>query len=215
VTRFISPSRFLHDLMRDAGWTDTPIDVVPPATASVAPREGASEPFALFAGRLSPEKGVDVYLSAARAARIDAVVAGDGPLADSLRARYPEAQFTGHLAPSALSELLGRARLAVLPSVSLENAPLGVLEAMAAGVPVVASGVGGVPELVDDGVEGLLVAPGDPEALADAMLRLVRDPGSAERMGQAGWVRVARDFSPDAHLQRLLMTYEHAMGGAA
>ncbi len=215
VTRFISPSRFLGGLMREAGWTDTPIDVVPPGTAPGPSRQDPAETFALFAGRLSPEKGVEVFLSAARSARIDAVVAGDGPLAGSLRASHPEARFTGHLDPAALAGLLGRARMSVLPSVSLENAPLGVLESMAAGVPVVASGVGGVPELVDDGVEGLLVRPGDADALAAAMHRLMHDPDDAERMGRAGRMRVARDFTPGAHLERLVMTYERAVGGTA
>ncbi len=215
VTRFISPSRFVRDLMREAGWTDTPIDIIPPGTAAVAARDGAGEEFVVFAGRLSPEKGVDVYLSAARAAGIKAVVAGDGPLSGPLRATYPEATFTGHLDTAALRDLLSRARASILPSVSLENTPLGVLESMASGVPVIASRVGGVPELVDDGVEGLLVPPGDPEALAAAMLSLMRDPGMARRMGQAGRMRVARDFTPDAHLGRLVRTYERAIGGSA
>jgi glycosyltransferase involved in cell wall biosynthesis len=81
-----------------------------------------------------------------------------------------------------------------------EGAPLSILEAMAAGLPVVSSRVGGVPELVVDGETGLLVPPGDPEALAVALGRLVADPGLRRRLGAAGRERTQRCF--DVRRQR-------------
>ncbi|MDO8949904.1 MAG: glycosyltransferase [Actinomycetota bacterium] len=215
VTRFISPSRFLRDLMIEGGWTNTPIDVVPPGTALTDGTTRTPGEYALFAGRLSPEKGISVFLSAARAAGIPAVVAGDGPLADALRAKFPEARFTGHVTPAEVTRLLDEARVAVVPSVSLENAPLGVLEAMGAGVPIIASSVGGVPELIGDGIEGLLVPPGDTAALTSALQMLSGDRKLAATMGIAGRARVSREFTPERHLSGLLETYARATGELA
>lgn len=212
VTRFISPSRFLAELMVEGGWTRTPIDVVPPGATAHATRSDGHGGYALYAGRLSPEKGIDVFLAAARDAHVPAVVAGDGPLSDSLRAAFPEARFTGHVAAAEVDRLLGEALVAVVPSVSLENAPLGVLEAMAAGVPVIASRVGGVPELVEDGVTGLLVAPGDTEGLAGALARIASEVGLRETLGDAGHTRVSKRFTAEGHLAGLLDTYARAMG---
>ncbi|MHB1340197.1 MAG: glycosyltransferase family 4 protein [Coriobacteriia bacterium] len=212
VTRFISPSGFVRDVMVKGGWTETPIDVVPlgvslPDAAPANPGE-----YALYAGRLSPEKGIDVFLDAARAAGVPAVVAGDGPLASTLRAQHPEARFTGHVDGASVAHLLGSALVSVVPSISLENSPLGVLEAMAAGVPVVASSVGGVPELLDDEVEGLLVPPGDAAALSLALGRIAGDRGLASSLGQAGRIRAVRDFAPERHLSGLLQNYARATG---
>ena len=92
--------------------------------------------------------------------------------------------------------------LYVQPSVAA-GMPNSVLEAMAAGLPVVATAVGGTPEVVLDGETGLLVAPGDPSALADAMLALLADRRLAEAFGQAGRARVETHFSEERMLQQL------------
>jgi glycosyltransferase involved in cell wall biosynthesis len=211
ITRFISPSRFLRDLMTEGGWTRTPIDVLPLGTAR---SQGLRTPgdYALYAGRLSPEKGIAVFLRAARSAGVPAVVAGDGPLAKALSDEFPEARFVGHVDPGAVTRLLDSALVAVVPSVSLENSPLGILEAMSAGVPVIASSVGGVPELIENGVEGLLVSPGDEAALSSALRRIATDAGFAIALGAAGRAKVSRNHTPERHLSGLLETYARATG---
>ena len=88
---------------------------------------------------------------------------------------------------------------------------MAVLEAMAAGLPVVATAVGGTPEVVVDGVTGLLVPPRDPHALAEAILRLLRDPDLRKRMGGAGRERVAAHFSVEQMVQRTEKLYEHLL----
>jgi glycosyltransferase involved in cell wall biosynthesis len=93
-----------------------------------------------------------------------------------------------------------------LPSTA-EGMPLVVLEAMAQGKPVIATAVGGTPELVVDGVTGLLVPPGDADALAEALGRVLSDPELAKRMGAAGRQRVERDFAADASAARILALY--------
>jgi glycogen synthase len=136
----------------------------------------------LFAGRLSPEKGIEELVAATRGMNL--VVAGDGPL----RPLVPSA--LGFLPHAELERLYARAAAVVLPS-HREGLPLCVLEAMAHGRPVVASAVGGIPELVEDGVTGFLVPPGDVSALRAALERLLADPVQRRRMGREARRRVA------------------------
>jgi glycosyltransferase involved in cell wall biosynthesis len=94
----------------------------------------------------------------------------------------------------------------VLPSLH-EGSPLVILEAISAGVPIVASAVGGIPDQVEHGREGILVQPGDPSALGDAILRLLRDPALASRLGEAGRQRAGSRFSYAAMVQRVEAVY--------
>ena len=110
------------------------------------------EHFILYVGRLSPEKGIETLLDAHRetGGRAPLVVAGTGPMEDELRARYPNVQFLGHLDGASLEQTMRRASLVVVPSKWFENCPMSILESMAYGKAVVASDIGGIPELVDD-----------------------------------------------------------------
>jgi glycosyltransferase involved in cell wall biosynthesis len=105
------------------------------------------------------------------------------------------------------TELMSRAAIVALPSTT-EGLPVVLLEAMARARPVMATPVGGVPELVADGETGLIVPPDDPKALADALLRLLGDRGFAQRLGDAGRERVRSAFSADAQESRILELYE-------
>jgi glycogen synthase len=161
-------------------------------------------PVLLCASRLSPEKGIDVALDALvlvrreyPAARL--VVAGGGAEKDNLLAHADAlglagaVDFQGWSAPHAVASLIDRASIVLMPSRS-EGFGLTALQGMLGGRPVVASRVDGLPEVLgDDG--GLLVAPGDPQALAQAIVRLLHDPGLAEAVAAAGRDR-ARDRFP-------------------
>jgi glycosyltransferase involved in cell wall biosynthesis len=92
-----------------------------------------------------------------------------------------------------------------------DGIPNVLVEAMAAGTPVVATGVSGIPELVQDGVNGVLVAPEDPEALADALLRLHGDPALRGRLASAGRETVARRFDGPAQAERLAELFREAV----
>ena len=85
---------------------------------------------------------------------------------------------------------------------------ISVIEAMAFGLPVVATTAGGLPEVVDDGVTGILVPPGDSQALSDALMRLLRDPDLRRRMGRAGQERVRSEFTVDQIVPKTLAVYE-------
>ncbi|HEX5473905.1 MAG TPA: glycosyltransferase [Vicinamibacterales bacterium] len=145
----------------------------------------------LTVANLRAEKGHDVLIDAvARVSRATVAfdLAGDGPCRSALEARArargvaDRVRFLGHR--DDVPQLLAQADAFVLPS-RTEAFPNGLVEAMAAGLPVIASGVGGISELVEDGVTGLLVPPGDPGALAAAVDRLAADPQAAWAMGAA------------------------------
>ena len=138
---------------------------------------GAGE-YALYAGRLTEEKGVADAIAACRAVGVPLVVAGDGPQAAALRAQAGDAvRFTGRVAAEELARLRAGAALALVPSRYAEILPLAALEAMAAGLPVVASRAGGLAELVP---EVGLHPPGDVPALADRVRALYGDPDAGD-----------------------------------
>lgn len=188
-------SRHLSDLVRsEAG---RPADTVFPTFSDLGrftdrpPAELPDEPTVLFVGALEPVKGVDTLLRAwphvvdrAPEARLEIV--GDGHLAElvaDLEAKRPsEVSWTRVLDPTQVAARMDAATVLVLPSRS-EGLPRVIIEAQARGRGVVASRVGGIPELVKDGESGLLVAPGDASALADALTRSLREPGLAARLG--------------------------------
>jgi glycosyltransferase involved in cell wall biosynthesis len=169
------------------------------AQRSVAAQGG----HALVASRLSAEKGVDVAIAAAARAGVPLVIAGDGPQAPELRsrARGAEVRFEGQVGPERLRELRAGAALAIVPSRSAETFGLAGAEAMAAGVPVVASRVGALPELVaPDG----LVDPGDADGLAAAIERRYADQAA----GDEGLRRVRELCSPATVAARLTRVYD-------
>lgn len=209
VALFIAPSHYLADVIRSGGWSRPPTTVLPNAVPAVPdPSPSAPGDFFLYAGRLSGEKGVATLLAASARAKVPLIVAGDGPQAGELRGMAPAtARFVGRATAAEVAQLLRGCLAAVVPSEWPENAPLAVLEPMAAARPVVATRVGGIPELVRDGIDGILVPPGDADALATAMLRVASDRELAGRLGRAGRLRVLERFTPAVHLHGLLQAY--------
>jgi glycosyltransferase involved in cell wall biosynthesis len=107
-------------------------------------------------------------------------------------------------------DVLDRANLLLLPS-HAEGLPMSILEGMAHGLPVVASRVGGIPEVITDGKEGLLIEPGEPESIAAAVLRFAEAPAFSRRAGAAGRDRVRREFRRDRVLDSLYGLYERLL----
>jgi glycosyltransferase involved in cell wall biosynthesis len=172
------------------------------------PYEGS--PGLLCIGRLVPVKGHTVLLDAFARARAEVPeltldLAGAGPLEAELRAAAPEnVRFLGRVAP--VQETLEEHAIVVVPSLG-EGFGMVALEAMERGRPVIASAVGGLPELVLDGETGLVVPPGDAEALAAAIVRLARDPALAQRLGEAGRRRAVAEFSEERCIERTAELY--------
>jgi glycosyltransferase involved in cell wall biosynthesis len=172
-------------------------------TDGARPADGQSGSYALVVSRLSPEKGVDVAIDACRIAGIPLVVAGDGPERETLneRASGADVRFAGRVEDPELASLRAGAAIALSPSRSAETFGLAAAEAMATGLPVAASRVGALPELI--GEEGLVPA-GDAEALAAAITRLAGDRAAGER----GRERVRAICAPEVVASRLAAIYD-------
>lgn len=173
------------------------------------------QPTLLCVSALRKGKGLEVVLRAtallaARWPELRLLIAGEGALRERLREQARDLGIESRVLWLGLrrdvADLLAAADVFVLAS--REDAfPTVLLEAMAAGRPVAATRVGGIPEIVEDGETGLLVGPGDPEALADAVDTVLRDPALAVALGQAGRGRARARFSTALWMQRLLGLY--------
>jgi glycosyltransferase involved in cell wall biosynthesis len=173
------------------------------------------------AGRLSPEKGHRYLVEAIPAVyreRNDAffVFCGDGPMTEKIMEQakglgvLDRCRFVGFRRD--LAEIFSVMDLMALPSLS-EGLPNVVLEAFAASKPVVASNIGGVPELVEEGISGYLVPPGRPEPLAKAILKMLGDSEKMQSMGAAGYERVRREFTFEAQTEKLEAIYHQMING--
>ena len=197
---------------------------VEPARYRAADRRADAPPRLLFVGRLSAIKGLLVLFEAMADLRkrhpgLVLTLVGDGPDRPALeavaqaRGLSDATVFTGYLSQDAVAEELSRTDVFVLPSFA-EGVPVVLMEAMASGAPVVATRVAGVPELVEDGVHGLLVPPGDPQTLAEALEHLIADHDLRQRMGSAGRAKIAVEFDVDREAARLAALFEGAARGA-
>ena len=207
--RIVVPSRYLADLA--AGWRldesrlEVLVNPAPPPFDAV-PSDLPAGTF-VFVGRLTEQKALPVLLDAVdRVEGARLLVVGDGPERDALERRASErVRFVGALPRErVLSELAG-ARAAVLSS-AWENLPHAAVEALAVGTPVVATAVGGVPEVVHDGQNGLLVPPNDPEALAHALRRILEDDDLRDHLAanaQSSVAAIGRD-TVYARLEQIL-----------
>jgi glycosyltransferase involved in cell wall biosynthesis len=185
-----------HAGARDARWIPNGVEI--PAEVG----EEADPPEVLFVGRLSAEKGIRTLVDATPG--LNLVVAGDGPL----RSIVPGAR--GFIPHDEVQRLLARAAVVVLPS-HREGLPMVLLEAMAHARAVVATSVGGIPSLVEDGVTGLLVPSGDPKALREAIERLQVDPDLRRRLGEAARARVSELCSWEQVTDATLDAYAAAL----
>jgi len=214
-TRLIALTDFARAKLVEDGLPDARIVIKPnfiaPVAASSAARDGV-----LFVGRLSAEKGIGVLIEAARGLphrRFTIVGGGDDAW---WRALAPgNVVFTGALPGTAAREAMTRAALLVMPSLWYEGFPMTLLEASARATPVVASRIGSLAELVEDGVTGRLVAPGDPAALAAAIEAMLGDPVTSMRMGQAAKAMVEARYDPASNGARLEEIYCDALAELA
>ena len=217
-----------------------PIEVIPngieverfrPGLATPAWRDRlrvpAGAPVATFLGRLTIDKGVHRFLDAFGpiAARHGAfaIVGGSGPEETRVRARIgsepalrESVRFVGRVAELEKPALLAQSDLFVLPSTS-DTSSIALLEAMACGTPVVATRAGGLPEVVDDGVTGRLVEPGDPAALVRTLDELLGDGSARRRLGSAAREHVIAHASIAATARRFITLYENLLreGGSS
>jgi glycosyltransferase involved in cell wall biosynthesis len=236
IDHLVAPSAFIADKIRREGRGATPISIIPsgvdverfaPSTvARVETRRSLGIPAEAFlvgvVARLEAEKG-HRHLIAAWPAIAEALpdawllIGGTGSLADALRSQAAGLSAAERVIfswpPDDVPAMTAALDLAVLPSLR-EAQGVALLEAMASGTPVVASAVGGIPETVRDGIDGLLVSPADPDALAASVIRLAHDRTLRARLADAGRRRVEETFRLDASVSRMETIYVDALAPA-
>ncbi len=166
----------------------------------------------VFVGDLTLDKGIDVLVQAYR--RIDdppKLLLAGRIFPETPTDLPPQVELLGPVSHDVVVELIRSAKLLVLPSIVPDCCPTVVLEAMAAGKPVVAASSGGIPDLVEDGATGVLVRPGDPDALAGALSRLIPDEERLASMGRQALERV-RGFTASAVVGRVEALYRRLLG---
>jgi glycosyltransferase involved in cell wall biosynthesis len=214
------PSDYLRTLAISWGIPADRVSVLPnaaPAVPELAPRDelrqsfGMNGPTLAFAGRLSVQKSLELALEAVDAVEgVSLVIAGDGDERARLEALAgPHVRFLGPQPRERVIELFRAADASILSS-SWENFPHSVVEALAAGTPVIATRVGGVPEVVHDGKNGLLVPAGDGEALADAVRRYFSDDALRSRL-RAAAAESVRAYDRDVVFSRIEQALEAAV----
>lgn len=214
VERFVVPSRFLLEKLVQWGWARERFVHIPNFVDIDRFRPGtqAGRRF-VYCGRLDELKGIETLVRAAALARQPVTLIGSGPLEKRLRALTAELgadiHFPGYLTKDALVAAIQDARAIVVPSECHENAPLALLEAYAAGRPVIGSRIAGIPELVREDETGMLYPAGDVAALADTLARAAALPDARiSAMGAAGRAWVEQDFNAAIYLERQLGLYD-------
>ena len=209
VTRYIALNEFCRGKFIAGGLPAERI-VVKPNFVDCAPPPACPRQGFLFVGRLSPEKGTAVLAQAAAASGVQLSVAGTGPEAERL-AGVPGLHSMGALAQEAIYAEMARALALVLPSIWYENFPRTLVEAYANGLPVIASRLGALPELVEDGVTGLLFEPGNAQDLALKMQWAHAHPLEMATMGHNARARYEAEYTADRNYQQLMAIYRGAI----
>jgi glycosyltransferase involved in cell wall biosynthesis len=214
IDMFLAPSAFLRSKLIESGFPAERVVHIP----LFLPDEmfthdvGRDDGYLLFMARLDSIKGIYALLDAGRRVpRVKIVLVGqieDNLAKNLLPSLPPNAKYLGLQQGQALRHLLLQARAVILPSIWYENQPFAIIEAFAAGKPVIASDLGGMTELVKHRETGLLVPPGDVKALAEAMLWMDGNPTAAKTMGEHARNYSMMEHSSERHYEKLMQAYQ-------
>jgi glycosyltransferase involved in cell wall biosynthesis len=219
ISLFIAPSQFMRDTVIKSGWPKNKIvtvynpyspDLKPKATIGKIPYTGE---YLLYFGRLNSEKGIATLITAASQIREKLKIAGAGPeesnLKELARKTNSEIEFLGFKTAAELQPLIAGAKAVVIPSIWPENMPLSLLEAMNFGKIVIASNIGGLPEIIKDGKNGLLFEPGNEVDLIRQIKRL--DNIDGDKLSRAA-AKTAGELSPENNLNKIIAIYKSITG---
>lgn len=217
IKLFIAPSQFLADKCQQAGWSADRVRVLNNPIGELPLGQRQPQNYFLYAGRLSAEKGIEVLLHALAETNYRLKIAGSGPLEASLRLLTnqlsidSQVEFLGFQNNRQLAKLIDGAIALVAPSIWYENMPLSVLESLGRGCPVVASRIGGLPEVVSDENNGWLFEVHNSDQLAKALTKAF----------EADWSEVSRraqksiaQFDWDSHLGEIEKIYQEVIDQA-
>jgi glycosyltransferase involved in cell wall biosynthesis len=213
VHAFVTPSQFMAESLIQAQIPRERVHCIP-SFVDLKQYTPVYKPgrYALYFGRLDTEKGVDQLLYAWQSIGKDAPplrIIGSGEAEADLRKLAREldvsnVEFYGFMKKEQLIEQIQGAAFIVVPSLWPDNSPMAVYEAMACGKAVIGSWLGGIPDQVEDGKTGVLIEPGNVDAVAHAVMRLWQDVNLTETLGYAARQRAETEFSPENHISRLM-----------
>ena len=215
---YIAPSSFMSKMMRfggsDPAKTHILYNFIDPIKlkllSDTSTSRGDKPHYFAYTGRLSKEKGVKTMINAAIKAGVKLKIAGDGPIRhelEELAKGHDKIVFLGNLSAENVARLQREADACICPSEWFENNPLAVIESLCAGTPVIGTDIGGIPELITPGINGLLYKPGDTEALTTILKDFKPQNFNNNQIADASIAK----FSQDAYLNRLLTIYESSM----
>jgi glycosyltransferase involved in cell wall biosynthesis len=218
VDQYICVSRFYRQKMLEWGFPESKVSYLPNyIDANSIQYSTKDDRYILYFGRLSEEKAVDQVLDAARANKdIPCVIAGTGPAEDALKHKaktegIDNVQFVGFQTGEALQNLVANCTMTVISSAWYENCPMSVLESLAYGKPVVGARVAGIPELIEDGEDGLTFEAGNVSQFASAIRHFWDNPDLAAKAGLSGRSKIEQKFSKEAHYEGLMAIYNSAI----
>lgn len=213
VTLYVPPSEFVKQRMIDAGFPQERIIVVPNMVSGDDLGIGVSlGDYVAYVGRISPEKGIKTLLTSAGHTEIPVHLAGDySQMPEILRTAPPNIQFMGLINRNKINRFYRNARFSVVPSICFETFGLVAAEAMSHGLPVIASRIGALPEIVEEGVTGFLFDPGNAEELTSKMKLLWENEDLCRKMGEAARKKAIHEYSEDVYYKRLMAVYKKAI----
>ncbi|MGA2781912.1 MAG: glycosyltransferase family 4 protein [Smithella sp.] len=212
VNHFLCLSTFQRDLLIKEGLPANRVTILanPMSLASETISNKGKNGYVAYVGRITPEKDVPTLIEAARRlSDLQFKFAGDyHRLPDVIKQKPDNCEFLGQLKTEDIVQFYHNARMVVFATRCYEGFPTVLLEAMSYGLPVVCSRIGGLPEIVDNGITGLLYEPGNADELADRIWTLWQNPALCQKLGEAGKRKVLEDYSAERLLNRLLGIYE-------
>ncbi len=216
---FISPSMFLKEKVTEMGFKGKILHV--PNFVNVSdftPTYDWTERSICYLGRLSQEKGILTLVEAVKGLDVTLKIMGNGSLREQIKNKVKtegisNVKLLGNMNAGELKIEISKSMFTVIPSEWYENNPRSVIESFALGTPVVGARIGGVPELVQDGVTGYTFKSGDVQDLEDKIRLMLNDEEKIKEFGKNGRVFVERELTADVHYDKLMAVYEYARRG--
>ena len=208
IDYFIVPSKFLRKKLIEYGFPSSKIIHL---SHFIDFREYKlqfeSGNYILYFGRLSPEKGINYLIGAMKLLpKVKLIIAGKGD--EEYESERENVKFVGFKEGSALKKLIANSRFTVLPSLWYEVAPISILESFASGQPVIASNIGGIPEVIKNGQTGYLFEPGNMADLVDKINKLWNNPMLCQKLGKHAREYVKKHFGQEEHYEKLMRIYK-------
>jgi glycosyltransferase involved in cell wall biosynthesis len=213
VTTFVTPAKFIKNCLVEAGYSENKFTIIPNVLSmpdSIA--DPAKGKYIAYAGRISSEKGIDTLINSSMLTGLPVRIAGDfTPMSEVAHNAPSNVKFVGLLDRCQVNQFYRNARFVVVPSLCLDVHPGVIAEAMSHSLPVLASRIGGIPEMVADKKTGLLFEPGNSNSLASKMKFLWENIELCCQMGKAGRDKAINEYTKDIFHDKILDVYQKAI----